>query len=124
AIAEVYKNDGNEEYKKKNFYGAIYFYTEGIGMNCKDKELNAKLYSNRAAAHLNLGNYTEAIDDSKSATDLDQSLSKAFGRGAEVCIQLKAFAEAISWCDKGLAIDPNDQKLLELRSRSEREQRK
>ena len=24
-------------------------------MNCKDKELNAKLYSNRAAAHLNLG---------------------------------------------------------------------
>ena len=55
AIAEVYKNDGNEEYKKKNFYGAIYFYTEGIGVNCKDKELNAKLYSNRAAAHLHLG---------------------------------------------------------------------
>ena len=24
-------------------------------MNCKDKELNAKLYSNRAAAHFNLG---------------------------------------------------------------------
>ena len=24
-------------------------------MNCKDKELKAKLYSNRAAAHLNLG---------------------------------------------------------------------
>ena len=24
-------------------------------MNCKDKEVNAKLYSNRAAAHLHLG---------------------------------------------------------------------
>ena len=24
-------------------------------MNCKDDELNAKLYSNRAAAHFNLG---------------------------------------------------------------------
>ena len=24
-------------------------------MNCKDEELNAKLYSNRAAANLNLG---------------------------------------------------------------------
>ena len=24
-------------------------------MNCKDKELNAKLHSNRAAAHLHLG---------------------------------------------------------------------
>ena len=55
AIAGVYKNEGNDEYKKKNFNNAIYFYTEGIKVNCKDEELNAKLYSNRAAAHFNLG---------------------------------------------------------------------
>ena len=55
AISEVYKNEGNDEYKKKNFSSAIYFYTEGIKVNCKDEELNAKLYSNRAAAHFNLG---------------------------------------------------------------------
>ena len=55
AITEVYKNEGNDEYNKKNFNSAIYFYTEGIKMNCKDEELNAKLYSNRAAAHFNLG---------------------------------------------------------------------
>ena len=55
AIAEVYKNEGNDEYNKKNFNSAIYFYTEGIKVNCKDEELNAKLYSNRAAAHFNLG---------------------------------------------------------------------
>ena len=55
AIAEVYKNEGNDEYKKNNFNSAIFFYTEGIKVNCKDEDLNAKLYSNRAAAHFNLG---------------------------------------------------------------------
>ena len=55
AIAEVYKNEGNDEYKKNNFNNAIHFYTEGIKVNCKDEELNAILYSNRAAARFNLG---------------------------------------------------------------------
>ena len=55
AIADVYKNEGNDEYNKKNFSSAINYYTEGIKVNCKDKELNAKLYSNRAAALFNLG---------------------------------------------------------------------
>ena len=55
AIAEVYKNEGNDEYKKINFNRAIHYYTKGIKVNCKDEELNAKLYSNRAAANLNLG---------------------------------------------------------------------
>ena len=55
AIAEVYKNEGNDEYNKKNFNNAIDYYTEGIKVNCKDQDLNAKLYSNRAAAHFNLG---------------------------------------------------------------------
>ena len=55
AIAEVYKNDGNDEYYKKDFNSAILFYTEGIKVNCKDEDLNAKLYSNRATAHFNLG---------------------------------------------------------------------
>ena len=54
AIAEVYKNEGNDEYKKSNFNSAIHYYTKGIKVNCKDEELNAKLYSNRAAANLNL----------------------------------------------------------------------
>ena len=55
AIAEVYKSEGNDEYNKKNFNNAITYYTEGIKVNCKDQDLNAKLYSNRAAAHFNLG---------------------------------------------------------------------
>ncbi|KAM7451233.1 Tetratricopeptide repeat protein 4 [Porites harrisoni] len=123
-VAEVYKNEGNDEYNRKNFHSAINIYTEGIKVNCKDKELNAKLYSNRAAAHFNLGNYTEALNDATMAINLLPSFLKAFVRGASACVQLKKFNEAISWCDKGLAIDQSNQKLLELQKRSLREQKK
>ena len=30
-------------------------YTEGIEVKCKDEDLNAKLYNNRASAHFHLG---------------------------------------------------------------------
>ena len=56
--AEAYKTKGNDEYGKKNFINAIRLYTKGIQVNCKDKELNAKLYSNRATAHFYLGRST------------------------------------------------------------------
>ena len=55
AIAEVYKNEGNDEYRRKEYNNAVEFYTEGIEVNCKDDDLNAKLYSNRATAHFYLG---------------------------------------------------------------------
>ena len=55
AKAEVYKNEGNEAYLKEDYVSAVYFYTEGIKVNCKDQELNGKLYSNRAYANLRLG---------------------------------------------------------------------
>ena len=54
-ITEAYKNKGNDEYEKKDFSKAIYFYTKGIKVNCRDDELNTKLYSNRAIAHFYLG---------------------------------------------------------------------
>ena len=51
AIAEVYKTEGNKRYRQKDFINAIHFYTEGINVNCKDEELKAELYSNRAEAY-------------------------------------------------------------------------
>ena len=51
----MYKNEGNDEYRRQKFGNAICFYTEGIKVNCKDDELNAKLYNNRATAHFVLG---------------------------------------------------------------------
>ena len=61
AITEVYTNEGNAEYRKEEYSNAIYFYTEGINVNCKDDELNAKLYSNRATAHFSLGKISFSV---------------------------------------------------------------
>ena len=52
AIAEVYKNEGDEEDRKGDFSNAIYFYTEGIKVKCKDDELNARLHGSKADVYL------------------------------------------------------------------------
>ena len=55
-IAKVCLEKGNKEYRQGEANNAINSYTEGLQVNCKDKRLNAKLYSNRATAHFRLGN--------------------------------------------------------------------
>ena len=55
AIAEVYKNEGDEEDRKGDFSNAIYFYTEGIKVKCKNEELNAELHRSKGRAHFFLG---------------------------------------------------------------------
>lgn len=56
-LANNYKEDGNFNYKYKKYRMAILSYTEGIRIRCKDNELMAQLYNNRAAAHFMLQNY-------------------------------------------------------------------
>ena len=46
---------GNDAFHKDDFVKAICLYTEGIEVKCKDEDLNAKLYNNRASAHYHLG---------------------------------------------------------------------
>ncbi|KAL9965103.1 hypothetical protein ACROYT_G028855 [Oculina patagonica] len=103
AIADVYLQEGNKEYKKKELFNAIHFYTEGLQVNCKDDELNAKLYSNRATAYFHSGNYQETLNDATAAIQLEPTFIKAIERGASACVQLQCYEEAIIWCQKGLA---------------------
>ena len=70
AIAEVYKTEGNEAYLKEDYSNAIYFYTEGIKVNCKDLDLKAKLYSNRAYANLRFGESITKITESKETKSI------------------------------------------------------
>ena len=58
AIAEVYKTKGNEAHLNEDYSNAVYFYTEGIKVNCMDEDLKGKLYSNRAYANFRLGEAT------------------------------------------------------------------
>ncbi len=51
----MYLEEGDKEYKNKEAFNAIFVYTKGLQVNCKDDELNAKLYCNRAKANFHLG---------------------------------------------------------------------
>ncbi|KAL9981485.1 hypothetical protein ACROYT_G010192 [Oculina patagonica] len=124
AIAEIYMNQGNEEYTKEDYINAIDFYTEAIKVNCRDEELKAKLYSNRATVYFLKGNYPDSLSDANVATELQPTYLKAIVIGASACGQLNLFKETITWCDMGLAIDKNNQYLLELRTRSGKKQKK
>lgn len=52
----MYKNEGNDYFKEKNYKKAVISYAEGLKKKCGDHELNAVLYTNRAAAQFYLGN--------------------------------------------------------------------
>lgn len=56
ARADSYRDDGNDQFKRKKYKIAIDNYTEGIKSRSPDAELNAILYTNRAAAQFHLGN--------------------------------------------------------------------
>ncbi|XP_073232029.1 stress-induced-phosphoprotein 1-like [Porites lutea] len=116
SIAETHKNAGNDAFLKDDFVKAINLYTEGIEVKCKDDDLNAKLYNNRASAHYHLENYHDCLSDVKAATALQPSYFKAIIRGAKTCLKLKQLEETINWCEKGLAIDKDNQDLLEIKS--------
>ena len=53
--AEDFNNAGNDAYRKKDFAKAIFFYTKGIKVECKDKELVSKLYNNRSTIYFYQG---------------------------------------------------------------------
>lgn len=40
--------------------------------------------------------------------------------GAQCCIELRTFADAVQWCDEGLKAYPADKKLLELRAAADK----
>ena len=57
ARADSYRDDGNDQFKKKKYSIAIDNYTEGIKSKSPDAKLNAILYTNRAVAQYHLGKF-------------------------------------------------------------------
>lgn len=55
ATAEAFNDEGNTEYRKGEYRYAIICYTQGINTNCKDENLNAILFTNRATVSFQLG---------------------------------------------------------------------
>ncbi|XP_021573161.1 tetratricopeptide repeat protein 4 isoform X3 [Carlito syrichta] len=118
--AKTYKDEGNDYFKEKDYKKAVISYTEGLKKKCADPDLNAILYTNRAAAQYYLGNFRSALNDVMAARKLKPCHLKAIVRGALCHLELKHFAEAVNWCDEGLQIDAKEKKLLEMRAKADK----
>ncbi|XP_008551237.1 DNA polymerase interacting tetratricopeptide repeat-containing, protein of 47 kDa [Microplitis demolitor] len=102
-LAANYKEDGNFNYKYKKYRLAILSYTEGIKTQCKDDNIRAQLYNNRAASHFMLKNYRSSLNDSKHAMKLQPNYPKALSRAASCCYYIKNYDECIEFCNKYIA---------------------
>ncbi|KAK3729528.1 hypothetical protein RRG08_044043 [Elysia crispata] len=123
ARADSYRDDGNDQFKKKKYAIAIENYTEGIKSKSPDLELNAVLYTNRAAAQYHRQNYRSSFMDCICARKFKPDHLKAIVRGAQCCFQMNKFADCLRWCDTVLMVDPEHQVILELRVRADKRKR-
>lgn len=121
--AEDLKDEGNSYFKDKNYKKAILSYTAALQVKSSDQEMNVIILSNRAATHFYLGNMRSALNDATAAKMIKPDHLKALIRGAQCCIELRNFADAVSWCDEGLKIHPTDKKLQELRATADKHKR-
>ncbi|XP_056271240.1 tetratricopeptide repeat protein 4 [Pseudoliparis swirei] len=121
--AKSLKDEGNAFFQEKNYKKAITSYTEGLKKKCGDQELDTVLLTNRAAAHFHLGNMRSALNDAAAAKKIKPDHLKALTRGAQSCMELRNFAEAVQWCDEGLQRHPTDKKLQELRAAADKHKR-
>ncbi|KAG8536688.1 hypothetical protein GDO81_025845, partial [Engystomops pustulosus] len=118
--AKSYKEEGNDYFKEKNYKKAVTAYTEGLRRKGQDAELNAVLYTNRAAAHFYLGNYRSSLNDAIAARKQKPDHLKAVIRGALCYMEIKNYSEAVRWSDEGLQISPTEKKLLETRMKADK----
>uniref|UniRef100_A0A914WBG3 Cns1/TTC4 wheel domain-containing protein n=1 Tax=Plectus sambesii TaxID=2011161 RepID=A0A914WBG3_9BILA len=120
--AERYKLEGNKHFKFKKYRWAIDCYTNGIKAMCSDRQMNAVLYANRAAAQVRLGNKRSAIKDCVMARKFDAHHHKALLRGAECLLDLGYAAQCLKWiatCDWSNADQDISEKVEEVRRAAE-----
>ncbi|KAI4455293.1 tetratricopeptide repeat protein 4 [Holotrichia oblita] len=117
-LATSYKDDGNFNFKHKNYRLAILAYTEGIKIKCGDIDLEASLLNNRSAAHFYLKNYRSCLRDCELALKLNPTYNKVKIRAANCCFQTEQFDKCIEFCDIILDNEPGNKDVVKLRQDS------
>lgn len=109
-LGEAFKIQGNAAMSSKRYFEAIDLYTLAISLSGD----NAVYYCNRAAAHTQVGKYTEAIEDCNKSIEIDAHYSKAYSRLGLVYYAQRKYHDAIQkGFMKALELDPNNSSIKE-----------
>lgn len=76
--SDAARSDGNALFRRGQYAAAVAAYSEALEHSPND----AKLWSNRAAAYTQLGNYAKALEDSEATIRLAPSWAKGYYRKA------------------------------------------
>lgn len=117
AQAESLKEVGNMHIKKKDYKEAYNAYTNAIECD----PTNAVLYSNRAAALLQMSKFDDAIKDCEKAIEIDPQFIRARERLASAYRNLRMFDAEYATLAQASAMNPGNERLrAETASASER----
>eukprot|EP01133_Synstelium_polycarpum_P007552 gene7552-8834_t len=106
---EAKKKEGNDAFSAKNYTLAHELFTQALEIDPKFNLLNAQLYSNRAAASVQLNKVSEAIQDCTQAVELDANYTKAYTRRAQCYLKQEMFEDAVRDYEKAKTIDPTNE---------------
>jgi len=102
------KERGNALMQAKDFQGAVEQFSTAIALPGATDAGMAVLYSNRAAAYMNLVRYADALADGVKATELNPEWNKAWARKGAALQALGRFQEAADAFDKAGKTSPSD----------------
>ena len=90
--------------KQEKFKEALEQYNKAIEI---DKN-NAVYYCNRAAAYSKISDFTNSIEDCKTALKIDPSYGKAWGRLGLALLSNNQFEEAFEAYNKAIQLEPTN----------------
>ncbi|XP_058125350.1 dnaJ homolog subfamily C member 7 isoform X2 [Anopheles ziemanni] len=99
------KETGNELFKTGKFRPALTTYSEALEIDPLNKDINSKLYYNRALVNSKLGNLREAITDCTKALSLNEKYMKALLQRAKLHYNMENYEEAVKDYEKALKHD-------------------
>jgi len=108
--ANVKKEEGNAEYKKKRYAAAVNRYTEAIGL----KPDFASCFSNRSLVHYCMGSYELAVQDAQACVRIDPNFIKGYMRLAAAQLELKQYDAARATVRAGMAKQLDEPELTKL----------
>lgn len=99
--------------ESENYDEAIRYYTKFIDQTNDSRYLdylkkNFMVFGRRAEAHLKVGNYDEAIEDSRAARKLNSKWAHAYYQQGKAQFLMGKFFDAMAAFSFGIALDPSN----------------